>query len=133
MRFLVVFLVLLQGCGSVAGRIRPVWDQSWSRLAIAPMASAEELRVVVRGPDGKLPLNDVTVTVTDQTGHSEIALTDLDGAASFHPPAGMVSVKTELPGYATHRRSVSMTAGQAAVLEVFSGRTVEEVMACCGG
>lgn len=133
MRYLVVFLALLGGCASVAGRIRPVWNQSWSRLDRIPSGSGEELRVLLRGPDGKLPLPGAAITITDQRGHSEVAVTDVDGAASFRPVAGTVSVKTELPGFATHRCSVSVTAGQTAVLEVFTRRTTEEIVACCDG
>jgi hypothetical protein len=130
-----LFLLLPAGCASVAGRIRPVWNQSWSRLTMEPSNSAGArsgtLRVVFRGPDGELPLSEATITVTDQFGHGDIAVTDLAGTASFHLLPGPVSVKAEMLAFATHRSTVNVIAGQTAILEVFSRRTTEEIMSCC--
>ena len=119
-RALVMVAALLQGCTIVGGRVRPVWEPTWSRIDAveSPQEQRGTLRVVVRGPDGGI-LPSVWVAVTDERGYRVLNVTRQDGTASFAFVPGRVHVDVEFAGFMSHHREVDLVAGKISVLDVF--------------
>jgi hypothetical protein len=106
---LIVALVLVVAGLSAPARLR----------ASQPPARTGTLSGIVTAQQGRLPLRDVTVVVSDPTGHQLTATTDLTGAFRLPGlPAGRYRVDINLPGFRPANRMVVITAGNVIDLAI---------------
>ena len=119
----VVVAFVATACAIVHGRVRPVWNASWSELSCTEANAADQdvLMVLVKDEAGKT-LPGVTITATPdshEVGGSRQSVTDRYGEVQMKLAPSTWSIEVELIGFERTQRRLSVPGGYRCHLLVY--------------
>lgn len=82
------------------------------------LSQAESITVQVRDPSG-LPVSGATVSLALPSGQqTATGRTQASGSVTFNVPSGFYLLSATAPGFAPHRRELTLPVGETAALEI---------------
>jgi hypothetical protein len=121
--------ILLAGCMSVAGRIRPIWAPTWSTMASEPGVTKSTSNVQVRAyldrrgqtlPGAEVTAVPVGARAKTFPWSARPSYTNSSGVAQLTLPAGEWEIRCELVGLRSMRRRLLVESGRLYLIDFFT-------------